>query len=222
MQLYLLPGSTFASDIDNLVVLITVIVGFWYVVTNGMFFYLLWKYKARDGGKALYVTGHEPDLHRWIAWPHYAIIACDVVLIWGAVSVWYNVKQYLPVADETVRVIGQQWAWTFQHPGKDGQLDTADDIKTSDELHVQVDQVVHAKLESRDVLHSFSVPVFRLKQDILPGRVITAWFEATTPGTYDIQCAEMCGIGHGIMAGRIFVETPEEHQAWIAQTSPKM
>ncbi len=222
MQLYLLPGSTYAGDIDSLVLLITGIVGFWYVVTNLMFFYLLWRYRAVEGQKALYVTGHEPDLHRWIAWPHYLIIACDVVLIVGAVRVWYHIKQNLPEAGETVRVVGQQWAWSFQHPGKDGLLDTPDDIKTVDEMHVQVGQVVHAKLESRDVLHSFSVPVFRLKQDVIPGRVITAWFEATVPGVYDIQCAEMCGIGHGIMAARIHVETPEEHQAWIAQASPQI
>lgn len=222
MQLYQLPGSTYAGDIDSLVVLITGIVGFWYVVTNLMFFYLLWRYRAVEGKKALYVTGHEPDLHRWIAWPHYLIIACDVVLIVGAVRVWYHIKQNLPEAADTVRVVGQQWAWSFQHPGKDGLLDTPDDIKTVDEMHVQVGQVVHAKLESRDVLHSFSVPVFRLKQDVIPGRIITAWFEATVPGVYDIQCAEMCGIGHGIMGARIHVETPEEHQAWIAQASPQI
>jgi cytochrome c oxidase subunit 2 len=70
-------------------------------------------------------------------------------------------------------------------------------------------------MRSRDVLHDFSVPVFRLKQDIIPGREITAWFEPTVAGTFDIQCAEMCGIGHGIMGARIFVETPEQHAAWL-------
>jgi cytochrome c oxidase subunit 2 len=127
------------------------------------------------------------------------------------------VKQDLPVAEgmKTVRIVGQQWAWSFQHPGPDGELDTDDDIKTVGELHVTVDTLYHFKLESRDVMHSFSVPVFRLKQDALPGRVITGWWEATKTGEWDIQCAEMCGIGHGIMAARIFVETPEEHEAWI-------
>jgi cytochrome c oxidase subunit 2 len=70
-----------------------------------------------------------------------------------------------------------------------------------------------------DTLHSFSVPVFRLKQDAIPGRVITGWFEPTLPGEYDIQCAEMCGVGHGIMGARIFVETAEEHEAWLAGTA---
>jgi cytochrome c oxidase subunit 2 len=69
------------------------------------------------------------------------------------------------------------------------------------------------------VLHSFSVPVFRLKQDAIPGRVITGWFEATKTGSYDIQCAEICGIGHGIMGARIVIETPEQHAAWMADRS---
>jgi cytochrome c oxidase subunit 2 len=72
---------------------------------------------------------------------------------------------------------------------------------------------------SRDVLHSFSVPMFRLKQDAVPGRTITGWFHATRPGNYDIQCTQMCGIGHGLMAARIIVETPEQHSAWIRRAS---
>ena len=94
-----------------------------------------------------------------------------------------------------MRAIGQQWAWTFVHPGPDGELDTDDDISKINELHVEVDRLYHYKLESRDVLHDFSVPVFRLKQDAIPGRVITGWFTPTKTGEWDIQCAEMCGTG---------------------------
>ncbi len=99
-------------------------------------------------------------------------------------------------------------------------LGTDDDIKTVDELHIEVGKAYHYKLEARDVLHSFSVPVFRLKQDAIPGRVITGWFEATGIGQHDIQCAEICGIGHGVMVARIFIESPEQHAAWIQQNSP--
>ncbi len=138
----------------------------------------------------------------------------------GAVRVWYEIKQDLPPADATVRIIGQQWAWSFVQPGPDGQLDTADDIKTVDDLHVEVGKTYHYQLQARDVLHDFSVPVFRLKQDAIPGRVITGWWKATVPGTYDIQCAEICGIGHGLMVGRIHVESPEEHAAWMQANTP--
>ncbi|TDJ14205.1 MAG: hypothetical protein E2O66_03570, partial [Deltaproteobacteria bacterium] len=88
------------------------------------------------------------------------------------------------------------------------------------ELHVKVDTLYHYKLEALDVLHSFSVPVFRLKQDAIPGRTITGWFEATQTGEYGIQCAEICGIGHGLMGARIFIESPEAHAAWLAKESP--
>jgi cytochrome c oxidase subunit 2 len=77
----------------------------------------------------------------------------------------------------------------------------------------------HYELISNDVLHDFSVPVFRLKQDAIPGRVMKGWFEPTEAGEWDIQCAEMCGIGHGIMGARIVIETPEEHAAWMSQNS---
>jgi cytochrome c oxidase subunit 2 len=136
------------------------------------------------------------------------------------VRVWYNVKQELPPAAATVRVVAQQWAWSFDHPGPDGKLDTPDDIRTVDELHVENGKLHHFQLVSRDVLHSFSVPAFRLKQDVIPGRVITGWFEPTKPGTYDIQCAEICGIGHALMPARIVVETPQQHAAWLASHAP--
>ena len=91
-----------------------------------------------------------------------------------------------------------------------------------DELHVKTDTLYHFKLESRDVVHSFSVPVFRLKQDAVPGRTITGWFEPNKIGEYDIQCAEICGIGHGVMAARLFIESEDEHTAWLARVAPPL
>jgi len=211
--------STYAKDIDSLILLIGVLVGFWFFACQAMFFWLMWKFRARDGVRTQYVTGEEKELARWVHIPHYLVLVCDVFIIVGAVRVWYDVKQNLPEADATVRVIGQQWSWSFVQPGPDGKLDTPDDISTVDTLHIEVGKTYHYKLESRDVLHNFSVPVFRLKQDAVPGRVITGWFEATATGEYDIQCAEICGIGHGIMRGRIQIQSPEEHSAWMAQNS---
>lgn len=214
---YLESASTYSEDIDGLILLITVLVGFWFFVAQGFLFTFIFRYRYREGRKADYITGHEKHLKKWINIPHALILICDVLIIIGAISVWVNVKQTLPESDRTIRVVAQQWAWTFVQPGPDGRIDTDDDITTVDELHVQLGDVYHFKLQSKDVLHSFSVPVFRLKQDVVPGREITGWFEATQPGTFDIQCAEMCGIGHGIMAARIVIETPEEHSAWMAQ-----
>ena len=212
-------ASTYGTKIDDLFTLVTILVGGWFFLAEGALFYFIIRFRRKDGVKAHYVTGETKKEHKWIAYPHYAIMLCDIVIIVGAVLVWYEVKQKLPPADATIRVTGRQWSWVFTHPGADGILDTGDDIKTVDKLHVKVNTTYHFQLESKDVLHCFSVPVFRLKQDAIPGRVITGWFNPTKTGEYDVQCAEICGIGHGIMAARISIETPQAHQAWINEQS---
>ncbi len=216
ISLFVESASTYANSIDNVILLIFLIVTFWGGVALAVMFTFLWMFREREGVKPEYITGKEKHLKRWITLPHWVIIACDGLIIFGAIQVWYHVKQQKPAAEQVVRITGTQWTWLFQHPGPDGELDTDDDIRTADDLHVMVDTVYHFQLEATDVMHSFSVPVFRLKQDAVPGRRILGWFEPTKAGEYDIQCTEMCGIGHGLMQGRIHIETPEEHQAWMA------
>ncbi|MDH3269865.1 MAG: cytochrome C oxidase subunit II [Gemmatimonadota bacterium] len=219
MDRFLLQASTYASSIDGLILLIGVLVGFWFLLAEGLFFWLIWRFRARPGEKSQYLTGKEKHVKRWITIPHALVLLCDVFIIIGSVRVWYDVKQQLPEPDSTIRVIGQQWVWSFQHPGPDNVLDTDDDIYTANDLHVEIDKTYHYKLESRDVLHDFSVPVFRLKQDAIPGRSITGWFRPTVAGDFDIQCAEICGIGHGIMAARIHIEDANTHAQWISAAS---
>jgi cytochrome c oxidase subunit 2 len=213
-------GSSYAGDIDNLFTLITILVGFWFIVAEGALFYFVFKFKRKEGVKAQYITGEVKSQKKWINIPHILVILCDVVIIVGAIMVWFEVKQSLPTADEKIRVITRQWAFVFVHPGPDGQLDTDDDIATVDELHVKKDTTYHYLLEAKDVVHCFSVPVFRLKQDAIPGREITGWFKPIKEGEFDIQCAEICGIGHGLMAARLFVENAEQHQKWMGETHP--
>jgi len=219
LERYLTAASTYAHSIDHLFILIAVIVGFWLIAADTMMFALVFKFRAKDGRPTQYITGEEKHLKRWISIPHFLVILCDIVIIIAAITVWYNIKQVMPPADATVRVIGQQWAWSFQQPGPDGVLDTADDIRTVGELHVVVNTTYHFELMSRDVVHSFAIPAFRLKQDALPGRTITGWFRPNRVGTYDIQCTQMCGLGHALMAGRIIVETPQDHAAWLIRNS---
>jgi cytochrome c oxidase subunit 2 len=127
-----------------------------------------------------------------------------------------------------VQVTGKQFNWEVRYPGPDGEFDasadsttgTLDDYQIDNEVHVPVNKVVRVMLASKDVIHSFFVPQLRLKQDAVPGRMITAWFEATQPGTYEIPCAELCGFGHSGMLGRLYVHTPEEYKAWKQQTWP--
>ena len=219
---YLIPASasTYSADIDRLFDVITLLVGVPFLIACFLFFSFIFRFKAKDGQKALYITGTEHKYMKWIHRAHVPILAFDVIIVVMAVNVWYTVKQDLPEANSTVRVIAQQWAWTFVHPGPDNVLDTADDITTVNELHVAKDTLYHYKLESKDVLHNFSVPVFRLKQDSIPGRVITGWFEPTETGVHDIQCAEICGIGHGLMPARIHIESQTQHAAWVQSNSP--
>jgi len=207
-------ASSFSGDIDGLFWLITIIVGAWFIAAEAMFFWLIWRYRARAGVPSEYVTGKEKHLKRWINIPHGLVLLFDIIIIVAAVRVWVHVKQTLPPADATIRVTGQQWAWTFVDAGPDGLLDTADDVRTTDVLHLEVGKTYHFELESKDVLHSFFVPAFRLKQDAVPGRVYTGWFKTEKTGTFDILCAEICGIGHGIMGAKLIVGTAEEHAAW--------
>lgn len=214
-------GSTYAASIDRLVLLILIIVGFWFFLALGIFFGFIVKFRAKDGQKAQYITGKEKHQKRWVTYPHLAVLVFDVAIVIASFNVWYEIKMDLPEADATIRVIGQQWAWTFQHPGQDNELDTEDDIFTVDELHVENGRTYHFLLESRDVLHSFSVPVWRIKQDAVPGRSITGWFQPTQAGQFDVQCTEICGFGHGVMAAEVFVEDAAAHADWVAANSPQ-
>jgi cytochrome c oxidase subunit 2 len=219
LERYLTGASTYAQSIDHLFILIAVLVGFWLIVAETILFWLIFKFQHTEGRPTQHITGDEEHLKRWIAIPHYLVILCDIVIIVAAITVWFNIKQSMPPADQTVRVFGQQWAWSFQQPGPDGILDTADDIRTVGELHVSVNTTYHFELRSRDVVHSFAVPAFRLKQDAMPGRTINGWFRPNRVGTYDIQCTQICGMGHALMAGRVIVETQQEHAAWLKSVS---
>ena len=217
IEYFIQSGSSFSGDIDNLFLVITLIIGFWFILVFGALAYFTLKFRRKDGVKAKYITGEKHSETKWTHYPHYAVIAFDVVIIAVNIIVWVNIKQTLPPKDNLIRVIGQQWSWSFVDAGPDGVLDTADDIATVNDLHVKVDETYHFELQARDVIHNFSVPVFRLRQDALPGRTIKGWFKPTNTGSFDIQCAEMCGYGHGIMGGAITVHTKESYDETIVQ-----
>lgn len=219
---YFLPrASSFAVDIDRLFDVITYLVGFWFLLVLGIFFYILFRFRRKPGQKAQYMTGETHKEKLAIEIPHYGILVCDLAILIMTFLVWHKIKIAMPPPDEEVRIVAQQWAWSFYHAGEDGLLGTEDDIATINELHVKKDTQYTFRLEALDVMHSFSVPVFRLKQDAVPGREILGHFKPILTGEWDIQCAEMCGIMHGGMGARIFVETEEEHAAWIAANTPE-
>lgn len=123
---------------------------------------------------------------------------------WGA-KIYF--RHHRPPADAlNVHVVAKQWMWKVGHESGRREIDT---------LHVPTHQPVRLTMISEDVIHSFYVPAFRTKQDVLPGRYTTMWFEANRPGTYHLFCAEYCGTSHSRMVGRIVVQTPEDYTDWV-------
>ena len=213
--------SSYAGDVDGLFWLVTALIGFWFIIAQGIVIYFALHYRRKPGVKAAYITGKSWRELNWVFIPVVLVVMCDGWIDVATADVWHNIKETLPKPEQTVSVLGQQWAWTFRHEGPDGKLGTPDDIVTVDDMHVVVGKTVHVEMQSKDVLHSFCIPVMRFKQDTIPGRSITGWFRPTTPGTYDIQCTQICGIGHGYMAARVTVQTQADFDAWMkAQAAP--
>jgi cytochrome c oxidase subunit 2 len=214
---YITQASSYAAGVDGLILLIALIIAPFFLAAEFVLVWLIFRFRARPGVKARYITGEKQSETKWVTYPHYLVLVFDVIIVVAALRVWSDVKMDLPPADERVRIIAQQWAWTFVHAGPDGQLDTADDIRTVNVLNLQVNRLYHYELHSRDVLHSLSVPAFRLKQDAVPGREINAWFDATKPGKYEWPCAELCGFGHSGMKGWVYVHSPADYEKWAAE-----
>jgi cytochrome c oxidase subunit 2 len=145
------------------------------------------------------------DLRLEIFWTAIPLGFTMVMFIWGA-KLYYETYSPPPNAME-IHIVAKQWMWKAQHP--DGRAEI-------DELHVPVGQPVKLLLTSQDVIHDFFVPAFRIKSDVLPGRYMTVWFEASKTGTFRLFCAEYCGTQHSGMLGRIVVMAPAEYQRWLS------
>jgi cytochrome c oxidase subunit 2 len=116
-----------------------------------------------------------------------------------------------------VEIMPEQFAWNIRYAGTDGLFRTADDVTTINQLYIPVGQPVVVQLSSKDVIHSFFLPNFRIKMDAVPGMVTSLYFEATRTGIYDIACAEHCGFGHYRMQGFLNVQEPGQFQAWLSE-----
>jgi cytochrome c oxidase subunit 2 len=140
-----------------------------------------------------------------LAWTLIPLGIVMVVFLWGA-EVFFAMARVPPGAME-VYVVGKRWMWKTQHMGGQREIN---------ELHVPVGVPVKLTLASEDVIHSFFVPAFRMKKDVVPGRYVTAWFQATRPGAYHLFCAEYCGTKHSGMIGTVTVMEPAAFQAWLS------
>ena len=206
--------STYGRDIDWLFHLIYYITGITAILVFATMLVFLVMYRDRPGRRARYTHGNTTLEIVWTVIPSLIL----VVLTFLSAPAWSRIKiQAPPASDFVVHVTAKQFNWQVTYPGPDGQFGTADDKTLLDEMHVPVNKVVHVHLRSQDVIHSFFVPNFRMKQDAVPGREIVQWFEATKTGKYELPCAELCGFGHSGMRGWIYVHTPDDYQKWAAE-----
>jgi len=197
--------STFGQEIDWLFHLIYYITGVTFVLVFVTMLAFLIIYRDRPGRTARYTHGSTPLEIAWTVVP--ALIL--VILTMLSVPAWSKIKMHVPPADFEVNVTAKQFNWQVSYPGVETVF--------LDEMHVPVNKVIRVHLRSQDVIHSFFVPQFRMKQDAVPGREIVQWFEVVKPGKYEWPCAELCGFGHSGMRGWIYVHTPPEYAKWAAE-----
>lgn len=208
-------ASTYAADIDRIFYVILVVTGVVLVGVEAAIIYLMVRYRRREGQKAHYIEGSTRAEVIWTVTPAIFILGLAV----ASYAVWPQVKDpnRFPTDALEVAVEASQFEWNVSYPGADGVLGTDDDFDTRNQLHVPVDQPVIVHLTSEDVIHSFFIPQFRIKQDAIPGKNIRLWFEATEPGEYELACAELCGLGHYRMRARVFVYEGDEYSGWVAE-----
>ncbi len=210
---WLLPEgfSTVAADIDLIYYVILWITGVTFLITEVLLVYFVWRYRHKEGRVATFDHGSTKLEIAWTLVPLVIVIGIGI----ASKGVWDTVKREAPEGGLELIVTAKQFEWTVTYPGPDGALGTADDFTTLNALHAPEDLPVVLTLRSEDVLHSFFIPAFRIKQDAVPGKDITVWFEAMQPGEYALGCAELCGAGHTTMGGTIFVYTPAEYEVWL-------
>ena len=222
-----------AKKIDTLLNFIFYLTAAVFVLTQSVYIYYLVKYRKRPGSKAYYSHGNNKLEIIWTAIP----TAIFLGLVIYSNRLWSELHSPPPEGSVKVDVVGYQFGWDMRYAGADGQLgkvdvhsysvdnkfglvpdDAAgDDDFSSTELVIPVNKPVHIYLHSRDVIHSFYVPQFRLYQAAVPGRTIAwVWFEPTRTGNFELACSQICGSGHYNMKAPIRVVTQEEFEKWQA------
>jgi cytochrome c oxidase subunit 2 len=201
-------ASTMAGRVDALYFFLLAVSGFFGLLIAGLVVYFAIKYRRRhpdavgaqvSGGMALE-----------IGWTVLPFLITLVIFFWGA-NIYFAMSR---PPDETLNiyVVGKQWMWKAQH---------TDGTREINELHVPVGRAVRLIMTSEDVLHDFSIPAFRVKADVVPGRYTDIWFEATKPGRYHLFCAEYCGTRHSGMIGQVVVMEAADYQTWLSGGAPE-
>lgn len=223
------PLASNWGSIDQIILLSLLLTGLAYAGVNLFLAYSIHRYHKEP---AKYLP-EEPRLERKLIW----LTTLGIVVLLAPGLYFYNHLVHPPKETFTVEVLAQQWLWSYRYPGPDGKLGRTSIQKASPAnpfgldledpparddilviggpLRLPLGKPVLLLLRANDVIHSFYVPEFRIKMDVVPGMVTRIWFTPTALGQFQVVCAEYCGIGHARMLGQVLVMKPEEFQAWI-------
>ena len=230
-----LQASAHAAQIDEMIVLLHWLMAFLFVGWGAFFIYTLFRFRQSRNPKADY-AGVKSHTSSYV---EITVAVVETVLLIGfAVPAWALRVNAFPAEEEStvVHVIGKQFEWHIHYPGADGRFgrrsidlitptntigldrsdpNGADDIATINQLNLPVDKPVIVYLSTMDVIHSFGLASMRVKQDIIPGMEIPAWWVPTVTGEYEINCSQLCGLGHYRMRGFMTIMTATEFQSWL-------
>jgi cytochrome c oxidase subunit 2 len=196
-------ASTFSDEVDLYFFFLVGLTFFFTIVIGALAIFFMIRYRRRrddevpepiEGAMALEIT-----------WTVIPFIISMFIFAWGA-KIYYDMYKEPKDALE-IFVTGKQWMWRAQHP---------DGVREINALHLPVGRRIKLTMTSEDVLHSYYIPAFRTKADVVPGRYTMTWFEPTKVGTYHLFCSEYCGTQHSGMIGTITVLEPSDYQSWLA------
>ncbi len=196
-------ASTMAIRVDHLLyVLLAIAACFSLGIALAVVAFCI-RYRARPDGRRAH-PGRKLQMPIEITWIAIPFVLCLGLFFWGA-SVYVQGATF-PADAEDILVVGKQWMWKLQHPGGQREIN---------ELHVPLGRNIRLVMTSEDVIHSFFVPEFRSKMDVLPGRYTFLWFNATEVGTFHLLCAQFCGTEHSRMRGKVIVMDPGDYARWL-------
>lgn len=196
-------ADTGAAGVDMVALVVCAICGLLALGVLIAVVYFLIRYRA--GSDVNRDNPPESHLPLELSWVGGAVVLSLVMFFFGA-RAYYDLR-VIPTDSFEIEVVGRQWMWKIRHPSGRREINT---------LHVPLGVKIKLKMISRDVIHSFYLPEFRTKHDVLPGRYTDVWIEPTKLGRFTLACSEYCGTDHSRMKGEVIVVTPEEYESWQA------
>ena len=230
-------ASAHAGELDTMMSLVHWLMLVLFVGWGAFFVFVLIRFRKGANPKASYLGAKG----KFAKGTEVAVVVVEgLLLIFYAIPAWAKRVTNFPAGSDAVivRVVGEQFAWNVQYPGKDGRFgrtdptlvtadnplgldrkdpDAKDDITTISQLNLPIDRPVMVHLSSKDVIHSFGVYELRVKQDAVPGLEMPVWFIPTRAGEYEIACSQLCGLGHFRMRGFVTVQSAADYDKWTAE-----